>query len=101
MHSLYAALCYVIKQNMYLTYTCAYVWSKISLYLEIFSSEVAAQELVMTRQNDDREGNQELVMTRQNDDREGNQELQNPVKAYEQLLFSVRSTFTCIKVANH
>lgn len=58
----------------------------ISLYLEIFSSEVAAQELVMTRQNDDREGNQEL---------------QNPVKAYEQLLFSVRSTFTCIKVANH
>ena len=86
MHSLYAALCYVIKQNMYLTYTCAYVWSKISLYLEIFSSEVAAQELVMTRQNDDREGNQEL---------------QNPVKAYEQLLFSVRSTFTCIKVANH
>ena len=86
MHSLYAALCNVIKQNMYLTYTCAYVWSKISLYLEIFSSEVAAQELVMTRQNDDREGNQEL---------------QNPVKAYEQLLFSVRSTFTCIKVANH
>ena len=86
MHSLYAALCYIIKQNMYLTYTCAYVWSKISLYLEIFSSEVAAQELVMTRQNDDREGNQEL---------------QNPVKAYEQLLFSVRSTFTCIKVANH
>ena len=86
MHSLYAALCYVIKQNMYLTYTCAYVWSKTSLYLEIFSSEVAAQELVMTRQNDDREGNQEL---------------QNPVKAYEQLLFSVRSTFTCIKVANH
>ena len=58
----------------------------IFLYLEIFSSEVAAQELVMTRQNDDREGNQEL---------------QNPVKAYEQLLFSVRSTFTCIKVANH
>lgn len=58
----------------------------ISLYLEIFSSEVAAQELVMTRQNDDREGNQEL---------------QNPVKAYEQLLSSVRSTFTCIKVANH
>ena len=58
----------------------------ISLYLEIFSSEVAAQELVMTRQNDDREGNQEF---------------QNPVKAYEQLLFSVRSTFTCIKVANH
>ena len=58
----------------------------ISLYLEIFSSEVAVQELVMTRQNDDREGNQEL---------------QNPVKAYEQLLFSVRSTFTCIKVANH
>ena len=58
----------------------------ISLYLEIFSSEVAAQELVMTRQNDDREGSQEL---------------QNPVKAYEQLLFSVRSTFTCIKVANH
>lgn len=86
MHSLYAALCYVIKQNMYPTYTCAYVWSKISLYLEIFFSEVAAQELVMTRQNDDREGNQEL---------------QNPVKAYEQLLFSVRSTFTCIKVANH
>lgn len=86
MHSLYAALCYIIKQNMYLTYTCAYVWSKISLYLEIFSSEVAAQELVMTRQNDDREGNQEL---------------QDPVKAYEQLLFSVRSTFTCIKVANH
>ena len=86
MHSLYAALCYVIKQNMYLTYTCAYVWSKISLYLEIFSSEVAAQELVMTWQNDDREGNQEL---------------QDPVKAYEQLLFSVRSTFTCIKVANH
>lgn len=86
MHSLYAALCYVIKQNMYLTYTCAYVWSKISLYLEIFFSEVAAQELVMTRQNDDREGNQEL---------------QDPVKAYEQLLFSVRSTFTCIKVANH
>lgn len=86
MHSLYAALCYVIKQNMYLTYTCAYVWSKVSLYLEIFSSEVAAQELVMTWQNDDREGNQEL---------------QDPVKAYEQLLFSVRSTFTCIKVANH
>lgn len=86
MHSLYAALCYVIKQNMYLTYTCAYVWRKISLYLEIFFSEVAAQELVMTWQNDDREGNQEL---------------QDPVKAYEQLLFSVRSTFTCIKVANH
>ena len=71
---------------MYPTYTCAYVWSKVSLYLEIFSSEVAAQELVMTWQNDDREGNQEL---------------QDPVKAYEQLLFSVRSTFTCIKVANH
>ena len=86
MHSLYGALCYVIKQNMYLTYTCAYVWSKISLYLEIFFSEVAAQELVMTWQNDDRKGNQEL---------------QDPVKAYEQLLFSVRSTFTCIKVANH
>ena len=58
----------------------------ISLYLEIFSSEVAAQELVMTWQNDDRQDNQEL---------------QDPVKAYEQLLFSVRSTFTCIKVANH
>ena len=95
-------LCVVLLNRICTLITLVRMYEEIiSLYLEIFSSEVAAQELVMTRQNDDREGNQELVMTRQNDDREGNQELQNPVKAYEQLLFSVRSTFTCIKVANH
>ena len=80
-------LCVLLLNRICTLHTLVRMYEEIiSLYLEIFSSEVAAQELVMTRQNDDREGNQEL---------------QNPVKAYEQLLFSARSTFTCIKLANH